>query len=117
MTARSAEATRKFLTPMSSRRVIAEGASLVWSVENTRWPVRAASVAMPAVSRSRISPIITMFGAWRGAWRRMARSAAANVMPMSVWTATWLMPDIWYSTGSSTVMILRSGLLIWPRQA
>ena len=27
------------------------------------------------------------------------------------------MPLIWYSTGSSTVMIFLSGVLIWPRQA
>ncbi len=34
-------------------------------------------MAMDAVSMSRISPIITMFGAWR----RIARNAVANVKP------------------------------------
>ncbi len=41
-------ATRNGLTPMSIRRVIADGASLVCSVENTRWPVSAAWIAMSA---------------------------------------------------------------------
>ena len=98
---------------MSRRRVTADGASLVCRVENTRWPVSAASIAMSAVSSSRISPIITMFGAWR----RMERSAAEKSRPTSLFTCTWLMPLIWYSTGSSTVMSFLSGVLIWPRQA
>ncbi len=68
---------------------------------------------MLAVSPSRISPIITTLGAWR----RMARSATAKVIPMLARTCTWLMPDISYSTGSSTVMILRSGRLMVLRQA
>ena len=42
---------------------MADGASFVCKVENTRWPVSAASMAMSAVSESRISPIITMLGA------------------------------------------------------
>ncbi|KAG0505319.1 MAG: hypothetical protein Udaeo_13500 [Candidatus Udaeobacter sp.] len=63
---------------------------------------------MLAVSRSRISPIMMMFGAWR----RIERNAAGKVIPISVFTCTWLMPVIWYSIGSSTVMILRSGLLM-----
>jgi hypothetical protein len=32
--------------------------------------------------------------------------------PIFGFTAIWLMPFSWYSTGSSTVMILRSGELI-----
>jgi len=43
-------------TPMSRRRVTVEGASLVWSVENTMWPVSDACTAISAVSTSRISP-------------------------------------------------------------
>ena len=43
-------------------RVTADGASLVCSVENTRWPVRAAWIATSAVSRSRISPMSMMSG-------------------------------------------------------
>ena len=37
-------------------------ASVVWSVERRRWPVIAALTAMPAVSRSRISPTMMAFG-------------------------------------------------------
>ena len=65
-------------------------------------------MAMLAVSKSRISPIMMMFGACRS----IERSAAGNVIPMLVLTGTWLIPLIWYSTGSSTVMILRSGLFM-----
>ncbi len=51
-----------------------------------------------------------------GACRSIARNAAAKVMPVSARTGTWLMPLIWYSTGSSTVMIFRSGWFRWCRQ-
>ncbi len=84
MIARTEEATRKGCIPMSMRRATAEGASFVCRVLKTRWPVRLALVAMEAVSRSRISPIMMMFGAWR----RMERSAAGKVMPMSAFTCT-----------------------------
>ena len=70
-------------------------------------------MAMEAVSTSRISPTMMMLGACRS----MARSAAAKVMPISLFTATWFTPGSWYSTGSSTVISLRSGLLIVFRQA
>ena len=40
-------------------------ALLVCSVESTRWPVSADWIAMRAVSRSRISPIMMMSGSWR----------------------------------------------------
>ena len=63
--------------PISIRRVIADGASLVCSVESTRWPVSAASIAICAVSRSRISP--TMITS--GSARTIARSPVANVRP------------------------------------
>ena len=108
MMARMDVATRNGLMPMSTRRATAPGASFVCSVLKTRWPVRLALMAMEAVSKSRISPIMMMFGACRS----MERNAAGNVMPMSALTCTWLMPAIWYSTGSSTVMILRSGRLM-----
>ena len=89
---------------MSIRRVMALGASLVCSVEYTKWPVSAARMAMSAVSRSRISP--TMMTS--GSWRRMWRSPAAKVSPICGLTWIWLMPSIWYSTGSSMVMIFLS---------
>ena len=50
-------------TPMSASRVIALGASFVWSVEKTKCPVRDACTAISAVSLSRISPTKIMLGA------------------------------------------------------
>src|SRR5436189_46973 len=44
--ARVDEATKKGFTPMSIKRVTALGASLVCRVENTKWPVREALMAM-----------------------------------------------------------------------
>ena len=49
-------------TPMSMRRVSVFGASLVCSVDSTRWPVCAALIAISAVSRSRISPTMITSG-------------------------------------------------------
>jgi hypothetical protein len=54
--------TRKGSTPMFRRRVMVLGASLVCSVESTMWPVRAALMAISAVSKSRISPTMMMSG-------------------------------------------------------
>ena len=65
-----AEATRNGSMPISIRRVIAVGASLVCSVERTRWPVSAASIAICAVSRSRISPTMMTSGSARIIERR-----------------------------------------------
>jgi hypothetical protein len=59
--------------PRSIRRTTADGASLVWSVEKTRWPVSDASIAIFAVSRSRVSPTRMM----SGSWRRIVRSTDA----------------------------------------
>ncbi len=106
MTAMTAVDTRNGLTPMSIRRVSADGASFVWSVENTRWPVSDAWIAISAVSLSRISPTRMMLGAWRSMARRMRWKSS----PMRCLTSHWLMPARWYSTGSSAVMILTSGL-------
>ena len=55
-------------------RLIVSVASSVWSVENTRWPVSAASSAVSIVSKSRISPTRMTSGSWRSA----LRSACAN---------------------------------------
>ena len=73
----TAEPVRNGSTPISFRRVIAPGASFVCSVESTKWPVRAASIEILAVSPSRISPTITT----SGSERRIERSAEANVRP------------------------------------
>ena len=113
MTSSTAEATRKGSTPMSMRRVMAPGASLVWRVENTKWPVREARMAISAVSRSRISP--TMMTS--GSWRRTERRADAKVRPISARVCIWLAPGTSYSTGSSMVTMRRSGELILRRKA
>src|SRR5207237_33453 len=81
--------------------------------QTRRWPLSSASNESFAVSRSRISPTITT----SGSERRIYRNAAAKVMPARLLICTWLTPPIRYSTGSSTVMMLISGRLIWFRQA
>ena len=101
-------ATRKGSMPMFIRRLIDDGASLVWRVESTRWPVMAALIATSAVSKSRISPTRMMFGSWR----RNERSAAAKLRPICSRVWTWLMPERLNSTGSSAVMMLTSGVLM-----
>ena len=93
---------------MSCSRVMAPGASLVCSVEKTRWPVSEAWMAISAVSRSRISPTRITSGSWRTMWRR----PLANVRPIFAFTGIWFTPLSWYSTGSSTVMIFTPGELI-----
>ena len=93
--------------PISIKRVIEPAASLVCSVESTRWPVRAASIAICAVSRSRISP--TMITS--GSARTIARSPVANVSPALGLTWIWVIPSSWYSTGSSIVTMCCSGVL------
>ena len=95
--------------PMFISRLIVLGASLVCSVESTRWPVSAALTAISAVSKSRISPTRMMFGSWR----RNERSAAAKFSPMFSRTWTWLTPTRLNSTGSSAVMMLVSVVLIF----
>ena len=95
--------------PISIRRVTAPGASLVCSVESTRWPVSAASMAIWAVSRSRISPTMMM----SGSARIIERRPEANVRPALLLTWTWVMPASWYSTGSSIVMMCFSSVLSW----
>ena len=50
-------------------RLMVSVASSVCSVENTRWPVSAASSAVSTVSKSRISPTRMTSGSWRSALR------------------------------------------------
>ena len=89
-------------TPMSASRVTALAASFVCSVASTRCPVSDACTAICAVSRSRISPIITM----SGSWRRIARRARANVRSTRAFTCVCATPSSAYSIGSSTVIML-----------
>ncbi|OPZ25756.1 MAG: hypothetical protein BWZ01_02375 [Deltaproteobacteria bacterium ADurb.BinA179] len=94
--------------PMSMSLVTALAESLVCRVENTRWPVRAAWMAISAVSRSRISPTrITS-----GSCLTMDRRPEAKVSPTLVFTGIWPMPLSWYSMGSSMVRMFLSGELI-----
>ena len=90
--------------PMFISRLMVLGASFVWSVDSTRWPVSAALTAISAVSKSRISPTRMMFGSCR----RNARRAAAKFRPMFSRIWTWLMPGRLNSTGSSAVMMFVS---------
>ena len=69
---------------------MAPGASLQCIVDKTWCPVSAASMAISAVSVSRISPIMMM----SGSWRKMERSALAKERPISLRVGTWLMPGI-----------------------
>ena len=63
--------------PMSTSRIIALMLSFVCNVDKTKCPVNDACTPICAVSKSRISPIITMSGSWRNIERR----AEANVTP------------------------------------
>ena len=69
-------------------RFTVSGASIVWTLESTRWPVSAADSAERTVSSSRISPIRITSGSWRRT-RRMARWNE----PVSLPTSRWLMID------------------------
>ena len=109
-TAETEDATRKLSIPMSSSRCSAEGASVACSEERTKCPVSADWTAIRAVSASRISPTRMT----SGSRRRMDRSPPAKVMPACSLIWIWLIDGIRYSTGSSIVITLRSGLLISP---
>ena len=100
----TAEAIRKASIPILVRRVIAPGASLVCRVVSIMCPVSAASIAIRAVSPSRISPTITM----SGSARRIERRPVAKSSPALRLTLIWLMPGSRYSTGSSIVMMFFS---------
>ena len=98
---------------MSISRAGAIGASFVCSVESTRCPVSADSIAVWAVSRSRISPTISTSGSLRSIERR----PRTNVTPAAGFTCTCLTPSSSYSTGSSIVISVLSGVLISLRAA
>ena len=62
----------------SMMRSIVCGASCVWSVAKTRWPVSAAVSAVPIVSMSRISPTRITSGSWRSAALRPSAKDGAS---------------------------------------
>ncbi len=92
---------------------MALGASLVWRVARTKWPVREAWMASCAVSGSRISPTRMT----SGSWRRSERRPVAKVTLRLTLTCICEMPSMWYSTGSSMVMTLREFRSIRPSAA
>ena len=94
-------------TFISSNLSTVDRALLVWIVDKTKCPVIDARTAIWAVSESRISPIKIILGSCLN----IERSAAAKVIPISALTWTWLIPSIFISIGSSTVIIFFSGLL------
>ena len=80
---------------MSMRRTRLPMESSVWNVANTLWPVSAASMAIDAVSRSRISPT-TMTS---GSWRTTSRSVVGKSRPAAASIEHWMTPSTTYSTG------------------
>jgi len=74
--------------PMSISLVMAPGASFVWRVLKSRWPVRAAWIEIPAVSMSRISPTIIT----SGSCLTICLRPLAKVSPIFGLTCIWVMP-------------------------
>ncbi len=101
------DAMRNGSTCMSSRRVMAPGASLVCRVDRTRWPVSDASLASKAVSRSRTSPTMTMSGSCRSTLRRTEAKPSPDRGLISIWVS----PRTFCSTGSSMVTMFFSAEL------
>ncbi len=87
-------------------RVTAAGASLVCSVDSTRWPVNAAWIVTSAVSRSRISPTMMM----SGSCRISARTPSAKSRSIAFCTCIWLKAGSTISIGSSIVHTLTAGV-------
>src|SRR5438132_969339 len=85
--------SRTFVSIMRIKVSIALGA---WIVENTKWPLIAVLITICAVSSSLISPIITT----SGSWRKIVGSVEEKVIPILLFTWTWLAPSSSYSTGS-----------------
>ena len=85
-------------------RLIVSGASRVWSVLRTRWPVSAAISAGSIVSMSRISPTRMMSGSSRSALRR-PREKLFTSQPTSRWQIVLFLSRWRNSIGSSMVMM------------
>ena len=83
------------------------GASWVWSVAKTRWPVSAAVSAVPIVSMSRISPTRITSGSWRSAALRPIAKDCASV-PISRWLTMHFLCECRNSIGSSMVRMWSS---------
>ena len=94
--------------PISPRRVIAVAVSFAWRVVKTICPVKAASIAVWAVSLSRVSPTKII----SGSCLINDLKALEKSKPFSLITWTWWIPSNVYSTGSSTVLIFTSGVFL-----
>ena len=68
-------------------RCIVCRAPVVCSVDISKWPVSAALMAIPIVSRSRISPTSITSGSARIAWRRAIVKSGVS-LPTSRWLTT-----------------------------
>ena len=88
----------------SIMRPTVSAASIVCSVESTRWPDSAAWSAVCAVSASRSSPIRIVSGSWRSA-RRSAWPNDSVSSPTSRWLTMQLRSGCRISIGSSIVMM------------
>ena len=88
-------------------RSIVCGASCVWSVAKTRWPVSAAVSAVPIVSMSRISPTRITSGSWRSAAFSASEKDGASE-PSSRWLTMQRLCECRNSIGSSMVMMCSS---------
>ena len=93
---------------MSTSRVTALGASLVWRVLKTRWPVRAARMAISAVSRSADLPHHDHVGVLA---HDVAQAGGKGQPDLGV-DVDLVDPVHLVLTGSSMVMIFLSGWLI-----
>lgn len=88
-------------------------AELVCTVEKTRCPVIAASIAISSVSLSRISPTIIISGSCLST----DLSQEAKVKLISDLICDWLSQVILFSTGSSNVVIFTSTAFIFVNAA
>ncbi len=99
------DAITSFSISNSINRAIVPAASLVCNVEKTKCPVRDACMAILAVSLSLISPTIIT----SGSCLKMDFSPLWKSYPCFSLTWVWLIPFIWYSIGSSIVIIFVPG--------
>ena len=90
---------------VSTMRSIAFGASIVWSVPITRWPVSAAVMAELMVSWSRISPTSMTSGSCR---RACLRASAKDFVSLPTSRCFTSEVAFWktYSMGSSTAIMM-----------
>ena len=91
-------------------RLMVSIASTVCRVENTRWPVSAASMTVLIVTWSRISPTRMTSGSWRSA-ERSAPSKPMVSKPISRWFTIPRLSSNMYSTGSSIVTMCAGRLM------